>query len=486
MRLLPSLAFVAIAAVAPPSRAGSASEPKTPGAQTISIDSKVLGRARAAYVALPPSHAATKRAYPVIVVLDGEAAFDAAVTVARTLASLGHVPEAIVVGVPNATSDPRDRVHDLTPPGLSVSGSSLEQGGDTFLDFLEQELLTSVAERYRGGAPAVLVGHSSGGVLATWAAATRRRFQVVVAIDTPTFQGDGWLARRLIERAARPEPGELRYVTLEAQLGWSDGDWDALVVAAPRGWRLKRVALEGESHETAGFLATYQGLKFAFADYSIAGAPLPPRGPAHAAFDAYEAIGKELGADLPPPAPVLSRLIEDLLIEGRVEPARRALAWLVDGYGEARDREALEAMIARVAALPPLTETVETMRSTPAPTPDEIAPYLGTWRGTERRGESEVEVTVRLRVEEGRTVVESWERGPGAPGWRRFEYVKLLPGGLEFGRMNGMRPLGMWVWTARRDGEVLEGESGFRGIVLPLPDGRMPPTFRYRMRREAT
>lgn len=36
---------------------------------------------------------------------------------------------------------------------------------------------------------------------------------------------------------------------------------------------------------------------------------------------------------------------------------------------------------------------------------------------------------------------------------------------------------------ARREGNVLEGEQHFRGIVLPLPTGHMPPTLHFRLVR---
>src|SRR4030095_12324967 len=92
------------------------------------------------------------------------------------------------------------RVYDLTPPGLSVSGSSLNEGGDRFLDFIEQELLPAVDRQFRGGAPRTFLGHSSGGILATYVAATRPMFRAVVAIDTPTEFGDNWLPKKLTTR----------------------------------------------------------------------------------------------------------------------------------------------------------------------------------------------------------------------------------------------------------------------------------------------
>lgn len=455
-------------------------------AEALVIPSRILGRDRHVSVSLPPSHGRTERPYPVILILDGEYNFAPAVTVATKLAQLGHIPEAIVVGVANASADYRDRVHDMTPPGLSVSGSSLNEGGDRFLDFLEEELLPEIARRYRGGTPAMLVGHSSGGIIATYAAATRAAFSVVVSIDAPIHLGEGWLAERLMERARAAPPGPLRYISMESRFGWTADLWAALEEAAPREWRLERRTVEGESHETMPFIATYGGLKHAFADYSVVGAPLPPYGPASAAFRHYSDLAASLGAELPPPAPVLRRLIEDLLIEGRVEPSLRALDWLTAGYGETAAKAELEAMIERVAALPPLEETLESLLATPFPTPDEIAPYLGEWRGHMWMNPvAKSAIGLRIRVVDGKVAGEALDWFvDGTVGTRPLDYLRVTDDGLEYGVMNGMRPMGLLVYSGTKQGDVLEGMQAFRGIVLPLPDGHMPPDVHFRLARQ--
>jgi len=48
-----------------------------------------------------------------------------------------------------------------------------------------------------------MIGLSSGGILATYAAATRSAFRVVVALDGPAHFGDNWLPKKLIARAGR-------------------------------------------------------------------------------------------------------------------------------------------------------------------------------------------------------------------------------------------------------------------------------------------
>jgi pimeloyl-ACP methyl ester carboxylesterase len=498
MRLVRLVPLVLVLAAAPPpahgqrtpGRAarpagdGARPEAKVSTADTLTMDSKILGRPRQAYVSLPASFAATARRYPVVIVLDGEADFEPAVMAWTTLARLGHVPEAIVVAIPNATDDPMDRVHDMTPPGLSVSGSSLHEGGDDFLDFIAKELLPEIDRRYRGGKPRILVGHSSGGVIVTWAAATRSdSFPVVVSVDAPVHLGDEWLEKRLLERAEKGGTAPVRYVSLESRFGWSDARWNELQAAAPPSWLLKREKLEGESHESMFFLATYQGLKFAFADYSIVGAPFFPEGTAMGVFDHYARIDDQFGVELPPPARVLRRLIEDLLTEGSMEPARRAMAWLTEGYGPQPDEKRLQAEFDRVAPLLPLKETVADLKAAPWPTPTQIAPWVGEWTGEQwMNADTHNALTLRIRVVDGK--VEAETALADGPPPQRIEYLEVLPDGLEFGVMNGMRPAGMIVQTGHLHGNVLEGEGQFRGIVLPLPTGHMPPTTYFRLTRK--
>src|SRR5262245_32588622 len=132
------------------------------GGRAFRIESKILGQTRHVAIVLPASFArsAADRNYPVTIVLDGEADLAPVAAVSAQLTLHGLIPESILVAIENV--DPLDgRVHDLTPPGLSVSGSSRNEGGDRFLDFIERELLPTVDRQFRGAAPRTLVGHSS-------------------------------------------------------------------------------------------------------------------------------------------------------------------------------------------------------------------------------------------------------------------------------------------------------------------------------------
>ena len=285
------------------------------------IQSVVLQERRRIYLTLPASfkETAADRRFPVTVVVDGEDLPEPVAAVSRHLAEMGQMPESIILGIENT-----NRLRDLTPPGISVSGSSTREGGDRFLDFIEQELLPAVERQFRGGAPRTFVGHSSGGILATYAAATRPGFRVVVAIDTPTWFADGWLTKQLISRAER-QPGELRYASLEARFGWSDHAWRALTNVAPTGWKLRREHLENESHESLAMLGAYLGLRAVFSDYSSLAAPTAPT---TSTLPYYAAVGASLGAAVIPPRKLLRDVVEDLVMEGRGKEARTAYRML--------------------------------------------------------------------------------------------------------------------------------------------------------------
>lgn len=475
------------AAQTPPPEAGVEAPALTlPASTGFAMTSAVLGQIRQVYVALPRSHARTDRTYPVVIILDGEAHFARAALIADTLARLGHAPEAIVVGLPNMGGF-EQRLRDMTPPGLSVSGSSLNEGGDRFLDFIQRELTPVLAARYRAGGPLVLIGHSSGGVIATHAAATRgHAFPVVIAVDAPIHLQDGWLAEKLSARAAGAEPGRLRYISLEARFGWPDEAWAALVAAAPADWRLRREKLVGESHESMMFLALYQGLKLAFDDYSVVAAPQPPRASALEAFAYYRGIEQQFGATLPPPERGLGLMVFDLLTEGRVAEARQARDWLVQGYGTDTVSQFgdLSAMIARAEQEPPLTETVADLLATPMAMAEEIGPYVGEWRGYNWvHPDARNPLALTIRIVDGRVEAEIVNGSGESASREAVQYLRVTPDGLAFGRLNGMRPRAMMIGEGRRTGDRLEGFSTMRGIRIPLPNGDSPQTFRFSLER---
>lgn len=448
-------------------------------AHAYTIRSVILDQVRRINVVFPASYVRSpaERRYPVTIVLDGESNLPATAAVADELARHGMIPEMIIVAIENANGM-RGRVHDLTPPGLSVSGSTLNEGGDRFLDFIERELLPAVDRQWRGAEPRAFIGHSSGAVLATYAAATRSTYRAVIAVDAPVSLGGNWLAEKLIARAAAA-PAPLRYVSFESRFGWPETKWRTLVTAAPSTWKLRREALQQEGHETLYMLGAYLGLRDVFSDYSRL---VAQEKPAAEVLPYYAGLASSFGAPLVPPQPLLRDVLDDLLAEGRGPGARAAYNMLVDAYGVPSDDAQVLAELRDAERRPEPTETVASLLATPFPTPEEASRFIGDWVGDQWMtpdAPRQNRQTLRIRVEAGRVVAELLN--PSAPPElrvRRVEYLRVTPSGLTYGFLNGMRPRGVVLWEGTLQGDVLSGKQRWGG-VRPPSDPQMDPGFSF-------
>lgn len=440
-------------------------------AQSFQITSSILKETRRVLIVLPESFAqsASNRRYPVTVVVDGEYLISPLAAVNDQLVRNGQIPESVLVGIENvggsdSLSSNQKRVFDLTPPGLSVSGSDLNQGGDRFLDFIEKELLPAVDRQFRTAAPRFFVGVSSGGVLATYVAATRPSFSAVVSLDAPVHIDDSWLAKKLIARA-RSTGTPVRYASLEAKFGWPDEEWKKLTAVVPTSWKLYREKLQLEGHETMQMIGAYLGLRQVFSDYSRLSAP---EAPTTSILPYYDKVSASLGAQVIPPKRLLQNVVNDLLMEGRGAAARTAYNTLVAGYGPPSDSTALLAQIAEVERQPPPTETVEGLLNTPFPTPEEARNYVGDWVGDVwmgGNGPRNGRVTLRIRVENGKVICEILRQmDNGEVSVKRVEHLKITSNGLTYGFMNGMRPRAMNLFEGKLTGDTLAGTKRFGGI----------------------
>jgi predicted alpha/beta superfamily hydrolase len=440
-------------------------------AQSFQIASAIMKETRRILVVVPDSYKQTSadRRYPVMVVVDGEYLIAPVAAVTDQLTRNGQIPESVIVAIENfGNADEMaantKRVYDLTPPGMSVSGSDKNQGGDLFLDFIEKELLPAVDRQFRTTAPRIFVGVSSGGVLATYVAATRSTYAAVVALDAPINLDDKWLAKKLTARAKASGP-PVRYASLEARFGWPEVAWKTLTTSAPSNWKLYREKLELEGHETMQMLGAYLGLRQIFSDYSRLSAP---EGPTTSILPYYTKVSASLGAQVIPPKPLLQNVLNDLLMEGRGAAAREAYNLLSLGYGAPADATELLVRIAEVEKQPQPTETVEALINTPYPTPDEVRPFLGDWVGdvwVGANGPRPGRVTLRIRVDNGKVIAETVRRTEtGEERAMPLEYLKVTPQGLTYGFMNGMRPRAMNLFEGTLTGDTLAGKKRFGGI----------------------
>jgi len=129
--------------------------------ETVKIKSNILKEERTLQISLPASYANDQTNYPVLYVLDGGLNFKFTADIARYLAAYSLVPDLIIVGITSS-----DRNKDFIPALVNQKSNSHERSGnaDSFLKFLESEVVPFVDKNYRTLNYRVLAGHSLAGL----------------------------------------------------------------------------------------------------------------------------------------------------------------------------------------------------------------------------------------------------------------------------------------------------------------------------------
>lgn len=180
-----------------------------PAAEQIDLRSAATGGAYRLFVSVP-SKPPPAQGYPVLYVLDGNAAFPVAAFLARIVAARrevdGQIPPVVVgIGYPGeADFDVAARRRDYTP-GRVAGAPGSEGGADRFLDFLESEVKPLIASRHRiDRERQALFGHSFGGLFVLHALFNRpSAFSTYLASSPSIWYGDRIVLSSFAERAAR-------------------------------------------------------------------------------------------------------------------------------------------------------------------------------------------------------------------------------------------------------------------------------------------
>lgn len=140
------------------------SEP-APDAETIRLDSQVLGEERVINVSLPASYGANEdQAYPVLYMPDGGLGedFPHMVYSVRQLEGTNELPEMIIVGIENTL-----RQRDLTGPtnvAEDLEIAELVGQSENFRKFIAGELKPEIEKRYRCNQQDAVIGESLAGL----------------------------------------------------------------------------------------------------------------------------------------------------------------------------------------------------------------------------------------------------------------------------------------------------------------------------------
>lgn len=155
------------------------------------IYSKILGEDRRIMVYTPNSSMDiySKKRYPVVYLLDGDAHFYSVVGMIQQLSSVNGntiCPEMIVVGIlnTNRTRDLTPTHVDIDPPYMDSTFSKPSGGGEKFIAFIEKELMPHIDSLYPTQPYKMLIGHSFGGLTVMNALINHTHlFNAYVAID---------------------------------------------------------------------------------------------------------------------------------------------------------------------------------------------------------------------------------------------------------------------------------------------------------------
>jgi hypothetical protein len=129
------------------------------------IYSSVLKEEREVFIRLPRLYDPAK-AYPVMYVLDGGSQDAHMANCLNVLTGAGYAPPTLVVGIPNNSKESREL--NLTPPYMrrdNEDDQSEPGDGETFLRFIEQELIPFIEGKYATSGVRLLAGNSRGGLL---------------------------------------------------------------------------------------------------------------------------------------------------------------------------------------------------------------------------------------------------------------------------------------------------------------------------------
>jgi predicted alpha/beta superfamily hydrolase len=272
MALFQSLCVLLVAIAATHASAEPVALPRT---SIRNVTAKANGVAYKLYVSLPRGYESSDARYPVIYVLDADYSFAIAHNVVEHMAERDHLRWAIVVGIAYA-GEPQYRVHrtrDYTPThtlnipagvGHQQAWQKHSGGGPKFRDFLRRELVPLIDRSYRTSGERVLVGHSYGGLFATWLMLTEPDLFNGYVIVSPSL----WYDERLmfsIARGAKRVPRGRAYLSagaLENSIMGSDVKALGARLTAIGGVDVRSEVLADETHNSIFPSAFSRGIRF--------------------------------------------------------------------------------------------------------------------------------------------------------------------------------------------------------------------------------
>lgn len=300
------------------------------------IHSDVLNEDRAYWLSLPDSYydeSSSHKSYPILVVLDGNIHFKAISSMVNYMSSDLYrnrkIPEMIVVGIQNV-----DRRRDYTPDKIITVRANNTGGGEKFLDFLENELLTLLDQKYRTTSYRLLYGHSLGGLLATHTYMKEKTsFNSFIAVD-PSF--GTWDSETMDKKLdALTEHSFNRFIYI-ATANWGKRNirnrdrhvrlYEALNSKCKNELPAKLEYFENEDHSSVPIIAFHNGISAIFKGYGISYRDIES---IEQLTQHYKKLSERLSWDFRPPEYLVNQLGYRMLQSSNPKDQSKALEFFI-------------------------------------------------------------------------------------------------------------------------------------------------------------
>lgn len=427
---------------------------------TITLPSAVLKETRTVQLYNPAANRLAGQQYPVLYVLDGGSLYWPVLGAARFMhagSSLPQVPEAIIVSILNTN---RDR--DMPVPQEMVNNKNAAN----FLRFLSEELVPYINQHYPVNGLNVLIGHSQGGLFASYAGIERPAvFPFILALDAPVTVNPVVLQQYLQQLKDRCP---VNYFSGESQYGW---DKNLSLPASCTAWRQQKI--EGETHETMPYKGIYEGLKFLFREHI----PLQKdmQLPAMQAY--YNNLSEKYHCRYSIPASFLLASARRQINVSKKQEALALLAYYEKTYG-ADQRSAGMILQANAITSGP-DERVDYYLTHPGSPAEALQPYMGKWKGTLFvPGGTDMDITWEIKKINDKYVLDA--RVADAFNDRSHFLLVTAKNELAWGRRHEGGGIYLSIGRLSADGQVLTGQEELIGFTMPEGVAAMKPnTFRF-------